>query len=639
MANLLLNRLVILQKGTIVYDEKFHQGVNIIRGENGVGKSTIANAIYYILGGDFTKWLPEIEKCDYIIAEVDLNEKVLTFKREISRVSMQPMLIFYGDYESAIKDSNSWTLYPYRRSTKGDSFSQLMFKALGYPAIETADDEYITFNQALRLMYIDQTSPLDELMKDIDFDSPLIRKTTADLLLGVYDNALFNLQILLKDLKKNEAQFESELKLLKNVYKEVDLNHFENVLKEAEAQLERLEASLKDTEKITVKADDKKANRIKSLQVEVGELSRELKEKLSRISSLEYEIVDSQEFIEELSNQVSSLIESESIRSVLGELKVSYCPSCLQPTSHGISSDHCQLCKEPIHSSLAQAQIFRIRQQLETQIKESRILLEENNTMLEDLKNTAQSVRSKLNLKQKELNNLLTNQSSERNQVFEAMLINKGMLIQHIQQLQKDYLTAKKYWTIYNAYQRVKNDIERTSSNIEDKKARQKQNYQLAMVQINKYAKSLLLKDGPYEDAFKNAAVVSLDFSKNTYALDDRNNFSASSQVILKNSVRFGIFFASLKLNFIRYPKFILCDNIEDKGMNESRSRNFQKNLVELANAEEFKDTKFQIIFTTSMVAEAVNIPAYTIGSYYTPDNKALKFSSKTVEETGTASQ
>jgi VIT1/CCC1 family predicted Fe2+/Mn2+ transporter len=52
--SLFLNRLVILtQEGRIAYDEKFHRGVNIIRGDNSSGKSTISHFIFYVLGGAF----------------------------------------------------------------------------------------------------------------------------------------------------------------------------------------------------------------------------------------------------------------------------------------------------------------------------------------------------------------------------------------------------------------------------------------------------------------------------------------------------------------------------------------------------------------------------------------------------------
>jgi len=49
--NLFLNRLVILtNEYKIAYDEKFHKGVNIIRGDNSSGKSTITHFIFYVLG-------------------------------------------------------------------------------------------------------------------------------------------------------------------------------------------------------------------------------------------------------------------------------------------------------------------------------------------------------------------------------------------------------------------------------------------------------------------------------------------------------------------------------------------------------------------------------------------------------------
>ena len=41
-----LNYLRILQGVHVAYEEQFHEGVNIIRGQNGSGKSTIADFIF-----------------------------------------------------------------------------------------------------------------------------------------------------------------------------------------------------------------------------------------------------------------------------------------------------------------------------------------------------------------------------------------------------------------------------------------------------------------------------------------------------------------------------------------------------------------------------------------------------------------
>jgi len=59
--------------------------------------------------------------------------------------------------------------------------------------------------------------------------------------------------------------------------------------------------------------------------------------------------------------------------------------------------------------------------------------------------------------------------------------------------------------------------------------------------------------------------------------------------------------------------------------MVEARSKNFQRNIVRLANSEAFKDKEFQIIMATNMIAEELDIPEYTVGEKYTKENKRLK--------------
>ena len=41
-----LNRLGVFRHGKVMYSEAFHTGVNIIHGDNGSGKSTIADFIF-----------------------------------------------------------------------------------------------------------------------------------------------------------------------------------------------------------------------------------------------------------------------------------------------------------------------------------------------------------------------------------------------------------------------------------------------------------------------------------------------------------------------------------------------------------------------------------------------------------------
>jgi hypothetical protein len=133
--SLRLSRLVVLKDGQRAYDEEFHAGMNIIRGVpgegNSVGKSTIADMIFFALGGDLTQWKPEAASCDQVLAEVVLNGSVVTLRREITEASQQPMWIYFGDFESASSaGADGWQRYSYRRMSDRESFTQVLFRLM-----------------------------------------------------------------------------------------------------------------------------------------------------------------------------------------------------------------------------------------------------------------------------------------------------------------------------------------------------------------------------------------------------------------------------------------------------------------------------------------------------------------------------
>ena len=92
-------------------------------------------------------------------------------------------------------------------------------------------------------------------------------------------------------------------------------------------------------------------------------------------------------------------------------------------------------------------------------------------------------------------------------------------------------------------------------------------------------------------------------------------------------SARFALLFASILNDTMLYPRLLFSDNMEDKGMEEERSRNFQRLVVRRLN--EMPNQDYQLIFATSMIAPELETPEYTIGEKYTQENKSLKFFSR----------
>ena len=144
----------------------------------------------------------------------------------------------------------------------------------------------------------------------------------------------------------------------------------------------------------------------------------------------------------------------------------------------------------------------------------------------------------------------------------------------------------------------------------------------------------ILRSDLPREEEFQTADHVAFSFSTDDVAVDGKKVFAASSMVLLKNAFHLALALASTRDSEFRYPRFALFDNIEDKGMEEERSHNFQR-LIVTHSAE--TQVEHQIIFTTSKIAPELDIPELTVGKFYTLSDKSLelrKFTSQTMTPT-----
>jgi hypothetical protein len=115
---------------------------------------------------------------------------------------------------------------------------------------------------------------------------------------------------------------------------------------------------------------------------------------------------------------------------------------------------------------------------------------------------------------------------------------------------------------------------------------------------------------------------VRFNFGDNEIVVNEKRGYSASSRTVIKNAFHLAMLFASCVDARMKYPKFLLLDNIEDKGMTAKRSHNFQRLVLELSERTEIEH---QIIFTTSMPGSLLDTPQYTIGPKYTETNMSLK--------------
>lgn len=629
-STLFIHRFLVMKSGRAVYDQKFHLGINIIRGDNSIGKSTIMDLLFFGLGGDLReeRWNKEAAACDSVVTEIEINGYVLTVSRSIEPANKPPMQFFSGDYESSVRNHTEWVQYGVMRTANKHSFSQQIFELFGWPHHQSDDNSNLTIHQILRLIYVDQDTPVNKILKaELAFDKPSMRQAIGDFLLGVDDLGTYGLR---QQLSKAETEFSKIYGQLEAIFKYISptegvlrAEHLDKEIAEANTELSAL---LIERQQIALQPDTDSSPEIKEMAAKVAEqisiLAKDIDIRTSRRVELVNEVVESELFIKAIEFRLKSLQESRATYDFFGEVRFKFCPCCLS-TIDSQSSGICHLCKAEVDDEKRKSSYLAALNDLNFQKRESESVLAELRARLDEADRYIQVEGHQLNTLKSKHKAALTLSSdrvlklytlSSRIGALEERITNlksKIKLVSSVEQLvsERDKLN--------NQISRLKDEIKKNSYLTEARKSKLESN-------LSERTITLLRQDGGFESDFIDPGKFEYDFAKDFMLVDGRSKFSASSETIMKNSFHLAILQESIWDENMRYPRLLLMDNIEDKGMGPKRSQNFQRLLVRsLEGVEE----KYQIIMTTSMIDSELNDSAYCVGPYYEKGMHTLQLS------------
>jgi hypothetical protein len=632
--SLRLSRLVVLKSGQRAYDEEFHAGVNIIRGVHGegnsVGKSTIADMIFYALGGDLTQWKPEAASCDQVLAEVVLNGSVVTLRREIAEASQQPMWIYFGDFEAASgAGADGWQRYSYRRMSDRESFTQVLFRLMDMPEVPAEAEGNITMHQLLRLMYVDQMTPVDRIFRAERNDSALRRQAVGDLLCGVFDARLYPAQL---ELREKEKAYEAATQQYGALNRVLTAAGEGFNLDFVEARRRSLEADIVtiQTEIQTLKShrfDERRlapgqSSIVTTIKVDLDRVNGDIADIQTLVGQLTYNIADADTLIDEIQRTLGRLREGETASSTLGPINFLFCPSCFSPLKDAASGHECKLCRSEIEPDGDRSRFARMRNELEIQLKESNQLQTKRRDDLSAAKAKSAKLAAVRDTLATEYLNLTRNFLTEADAQIDRLNSRLGYTERELIELQRERNLAEQLAELSRVRAELNEVITRLKENIvlwRDQRDRQQGNvYRM----IQGRTATILAKDVHTEAEFNEESDVYFDFSEDRVTVNGKSGFSASSLTIIRNAFHLALHWASCTSPILRYPRFLLLDNIEDKGMTEQRSQNFQRLIA--AISDDIK-TDHQIIFTTSMADPTLDTSDMTVGERYNFSNKTLK--------------
>ena len=622
-----VERLHVKRGSRIAFDESFHHGVNVLFGKNGSGKTSAIQLLMYGLGYEVPNWKEEAGLCDNIYVELKVNGSPVTIRRKNNGSDKQSMDFCFSGMDAALAAPlTNWFNYPYAIGSK-PSFSQQMFDVLGLPEAKAdANNNNVTLHQIYRLIYADQSNTSSAIFNNEPFDSAFKRESVGKYLLGLYDNELYEAKIKLVEEEKSLQKTIAKLQAIQSVVGKTSFGEDIGTIEEQKKNILNKIASInveiieiKEESLISYSSDKKETE---SSAKDSVAIRNKLLEVETEIQQLNYNILDSEEFVSELIDKQCALRDSIKVGSLIGEFKFSSCPSCHKSLKEK-DKDCCALCGEPRESIDSSNSLLRMKNEIEIQLRESEKLLGKKKQKLTELTTKRKELRTSFRKQVSKVTATMSSvDASKEKQLFD-LYRQTGELEEKLQTLDKIAELHRSLLELRGERDAVQSEVNRLNDKIElIGKQRFKREPEIQAL-ISEKLCELLRKDNGLEKEFKNAEYAEFDFAANSVSVNGKTAFSESGIVLLNNAFHVALLMAALEKKYVRLPRFLVLDGIENGGMEDDRSKNFQKVVVEALYSYE---VDFQLVFATKNIDESLKSKDYMVGEEYNESNKSLKF-------------
>ena len=620
---MLLKQLVISAHGRMVYDETFHTGINIIRGKNSSGKSTISDMIFYVLGGENVEWTDEAALCDWVYAEFNVSGLTLSLRREIA--SPPPSIAMCeGPLSETMKSPSGWSVYGRLRSSSKESFSQFMFDHLGLPQTTSEDSQAnVTMYQVLRLIYADQNTDSTSIFRKERqpfADRQDIRRSVGEMLLGIDDLQSHGLRQeyiqVAKLLAQKKSRFDSLLEAAEKTDPNFRLSQYADLGKQTQQQQQALENEIErvsaETDRAGKRSDEERA-KISELESQLINQNETMERFRKSIESLSLNAADSEMFIASLESNLNDLKAANNTRDLIGNVTLAYCPICLATLAQ-TDVDQCPLCKASTIGDAVTGGRLRYEQELKHQISESKQINERRRKMLVDQEN---ALKVAMRVRDRMLDELraLVIPTVHLDVKVTQLLKEHGYLTRKIEDLMRLESLQAEVYSLEKEVQEINSSLESIERRLKRRQAAQETRRNYCQQRIGELTIGILHEDviDNNNDTLSDATGLVFSFEKDFLSVR-HGRLSASTQAFLKNSFYLGLLKFAVEDEQCRLPKFFILDNIEDKGMVPERFRKFHHLLIQYSQTV---TVPHQVILTTSYIDEDLDKSEYCVGPSY----------------------
>lgn len=335
------------------FNNNFSNGLNLILGENGNGKSTFTYLIIYALGGTIPYFEQNSKEPisaiindtnNYVEMTLIINENTYVLNRKIGNNYIS---IYDKNNEEYISLSLNRNGYFYEK--EGIIFSDWLFNKVGINLIEinqNSTTHRVNFDDLMRLMYYDQKTENEKIISEFAINTSnfykngvVMKRTIFEILISdffkEYYDTYFNLKQNLKD-KEEKVKEKNAIKILiQNISKSIGYTNDEIIIN-------KLDKSKKELIRLTnIRKEINLENSFEdSVIFRLNELQKETVKLITEKNSLK-------QYIEDINEDLNkALVVRENLKNDIKHLeKILFTSQYINIINEG----NCPFCQEKLH--------------------------------------------------------------------------------------------------------------------------------------------------------------------------------------------------------------------------------------------------------------------------------------------------
>lgn len=605
MGNLVIKRISYSGDKYYFNSPEFHNGINIILGDNGSGKSTFSYLLEYGLGGSVPVFNHDSKEKYKEITE-DTNNYVQIYLL-ISNVEYC-LKRFIGRNDMFIEGNGKYEQLPINRNRGSRTFSDWLLEQLSITPFELTLGSHswiLSFNDIFRLLNYDQDTEPRKIFKtpskdNFITDSVIIRKAVFETLIGLSSQS-YNEEF--SAFKKSQNEKDEAKSILSNfldrhpeISENNDLDTEEQNLIELKEQSEKLLESRNKYQMSSINVNDKMLH-LADMQSEL--ISLEIG--ISDNTILKHKLTIEQSKIEQilfgLNEEIEQIIKIIHTHDKLNLFSLEKCPFCGKVNSH--NRGEC-ICGEINTNGDYEKFVYKSSEYktiLDHKKKRIQTIEAANISYKDDIDkctNIIASKTAKANKIKTDLTQAINSiEYSGNSQLIDSLNDKILNVREQIQDTENVILLIEEYNLLFDRYNDKKVAFDGTFARFKKIESDFIQNNKKTIEDFNTIF-SLLMKES-------SCRVFSAEIDDNYMPIIDSGFYKEKSSIVpIRLMYYFTLFSMGMKYKQVKHPHFLLIDTPEEAGID---TPNLKHNLALFIKALELgkteKNEDFQVILTT----------------------------------------